>query len=417
MVVGWFTGLAIFFDDYANCLLVGNTLRPFTDKLKISREKLSYIVDSTAAPITSVALISTWVGYQLGLLEELIGKDENAYDWFLNMLPYGFYSFFTIFFVFAIAVSCRDFGPMLKAEIRAQSGKVLRDGAKPLMDKELTEMSPVSDTNSHWSLAVFPIVGVILIVAIGLYVSGSASAGSDAGLRTIIASADSYAVLLWAAFGGSLIAAFYALARKNLNVSEAMEAWITGCKAMVIAVLILVLAWTIGDICKDYLQTGPWVIGQWVPSAHWIPAMTFVLCAVIAMATGSSFSTMAIVIPIAGPMAFAATAEVGFDPEIGESIRLATLSAVLGGAVFGDHCSPISDTTIMSSMSCAADHIDHVRTQAPYAITCGLTAILAGYIPAGFGVSPWVSMPIGMLAMAALIRFYGKRADEARNAS
>ncbi|MBL4632872.1 MAG: Na+/H+ antiporter NhaC family protein [Kofleriaceae bacterium] len=365
-----------------------------------------------------MALISTWVGYQLGLLEKVIGKDQNAYDFFLNMLPYSFYSFFTIFFVFYIATSCRDFGPMLAAEVRAQSGEVLRVGAKPLMDKELTEMSPTNDRESHWTLAVVPILGVILIVAVGLYISGSASVGSDAGLRKIIAAADSYAVLLWAAFGGSLIAAVYALARRNLNMEEAMEAWITGCKAMVIAVLILVLAWTIGDICKDYLQTGPWVIGQWVPSASWLPTMTFVLCAVIALATGSSFSTMAIVIPIAGPMAWAATGGEGFDPALADSIRFATLSAVLGGAVFGDHCSPISDTTIMSSMSCAADHIDHVRTQAPYALTCGLTAILAGYLPAGFGVSPWISLPVGMLAMAVLIRFYGKRAeDEVKNAS
>ncbi len=414
MVMGWFTGLVIFFDDYANCLLVGNTLRPFTDKLNISREKLSYIVDSTAAPITSVALISTWVGYQLGLIGDLADQSGiSSYDLFLRMLPYGFYSFFTIFFVLTIAVSCRDFGPMLKAERRAAKGKVLRDGAKPLMDKELTEMEPATGKNPHWSLAVLPIASVILIVAIGLYVSGADAVGYDAGIRKIIASADSYAVLLWAAFGGSLVAALYALARKNLRVGEAMEAWITGCKAMVIAVLILVLAWTIGDMCKEFLQTGPWVISQFSPSPHWIPAMTFVLCAVIALATGSSFSTMAIVIPIAGPMAWAATGDAsGLDPVVGESIRLATLSAVLGGAVFGDHCSPISDTTIMSSMSCASDHIDHVRTQAPYALTCGFAAIVFGYIPAGYGVSPWLSLPVGIVALVALIRFYGKTVEE-----
>jgi len=413
MVMGWLTGMVVFFDDYANCLLVGNTLRPFTDKLKISREKLSYIVDSTAAPITSVALISTWVGYQLGLIEDLAGPNSSAYDLFLNMLPYSFYSFFTMFFVLTIAVTCRDFGPMLAAEKRAAGGKVLRDGASPMMDKELTDMEPPSGRTPHWSLAIVPIVSVILIVAIGLYASGVQAVGSDAGLREIIANANSYAVLLWAAFGGSIIAAGYAVAKRNLDVSETVDAWVTGCKAMVIAVLILVLAWTIGDICKVYLQTGPWVISQFSPSPQWIPAMTFVLCAVIALATGSSFSTMAIVIPIAGPMAWAATGDTsGLDPAVGESIRLATLSSVLGGAVFGDHCSPISDTTIMSSMSCASDHIDHVRTQAPYALVCGSAAILFGYIPAGFGVSPLVTLPLGMLALGALVRFYGKPSTE-----
>lgn len=415
MIMGWFTGLIIFFDDYANCLLVGNTLRPFTDKLNISREKLSYIVDSTAAPITSVALISTWVGYQLGLLQDLaVASNTTAYDLFLNMLPYAFYSLFTIFFVLWIAVTCRDYGPMLAAEKRAATGKVLRDGAKPMMDKELTEMEAPEGSNPHWSLAVVPIAAVIFIVGVGLYVSGSDGAPKGAGLREIIANANSYAVLLWAAFGGSLIAALYALVRRNLKVDEAMDAWVSGCKAMVIAVLILVLAWTIGDICKNFLQTGPWVISQFDPSPHWIPTMTFVLCAVIALATGSSFSTMAIVIPIAGPMAWAATGDAsGLDAGVVESIRLATLSAVLGGAVFGDHCSPISDTTIMSSMSCASDHIDHVRTQAPYAMTCGAAAILLGYIPAGYGVSPWISLPIGIAVLFAFVRLVGKHSQEA----
>ena len=413
MVMGWFTGLIVFFDDYANCLLVGNTLRPFTDKLNISREKLSYIVDSTAAPITSVALISTWVGYQLGLLQDLAtASNTTPYDLFLNMLPYSFYSLFTIFFVLFIASTCKDYGPMLKAERRAAKGKVLRDGAQPMMDKELTEMEAPTGRSPHWSLAVVPIASVIIIVAFGLYWSGMNNSGPDAGLREIIANANSYAVLLWAAFGGSIVAASYALIRRNLNMAETMDAWVAGSKAMVIAVLILVLAWTIGDICKTFLQTGPWVISQFDPSPHWIPTMTFVLCAVIALATGSSFSTMAIVIPIAGPMAWAATGDAsGLDAGVIESIRLATLSAVLGGAVFGDHCSPKSDTTIMSSMSCASDHIDHVRTQAPYAMTCGMAAIVLGYIPAGYGVSPWLALPVGIAALFALIWFVGKRAD------
>lgn len=415
LVMTWLTGLVIFFDDYANCLLVGNTVRPFTDKLKISREKLAYMVDSTAAPISTVALVSTWVGYQISLFEtQAEASSTTPYDLFLSMLPYSFYSFFTIFFVLAIAVTCRDFGPMLTAERRAVKGKLLRDGAQPMMDRELTEMADAGAEGSHWSLAVVPIASVILIVSVGLYLSGLASedTGPNAGIRTIIANASSNNVLLWASFGGSLIAVAYSLARRSLSLSESLEAWITGTKAMVIAVLILVLAWSIGDICKDYLQTGPWVLSQFDPSPHWIPAMTFVLCSVIALATGSSFSTMAIVIPIAAPMAWAATGDSsGLDPAVVEGIRLSTLASVLGGAVFGDHCSPISDTTIMSSMSCASDHIDHVRTQAPYALTCGGAAIAFGYLPAGYGVSPWISIPVGVAVLTALVRFYGKKAE------
>jgi Na+/H+ antiporter NhaC len=165
-------------------------------------------------------------------------------------------------------------------------------------------------------------------------------------------------------------------------------------------------------MCKS-LQTGPWILDQVSPSPHWLPVITFIISGVIALATGSSFSTMAIVIPIAGPMAWALTgAGTDIDFDTANAIRHATLAAVLSGAVFGDHCSPISDTTIMSSMSAASDHVDHVRTQAPYATTCALAAAVFGFIPAGYGVSPWISLPLGLGSLAAVVWFLGKRADE-----
>ncbi len=420
MLTAWASGLVVFFDDYANCLLVGNTVRPFTDELRVSREKLAYIVDSTAAPIATVALVSTWVGYQIGIFEDVFADAAfgvtSGYDLFLRMLPYSFYSFFTIGFVFFIAWSRRDFGPMLAAERRAfRDGHLVRPGGQPLMDRELTDMAPADHSRAHWMTAVVPVVAVIVIVVGGLYVSGVTALGAaagDAGLRAIISAADSYAVLLWAAFGGSIAAFVMAFATRTASLSEALEAWISGVKAMVIAVLILVLAWGLGAMCQEQLETGPWLLSQIEPNPHTLPVLTFFVSGVIALATGSSFSTMAIVIPIAGPMAWAVTGDANLDAATLESIRYATLAAILSGAVFGDHCSPISDTSIMSSMSAASDHIDHVRTQAPYALVCAAIAALIGFIPAGFGISPLVTVPLGLAACAACVYGLGKSAED-----
>ncbi|MEM9488036.1 MAG: Na+/H+ antiporter NhaC family protein, partial [Myxococcota bacterium] len=368
LVTSWAAGLVVFFDDYANCLLVGNTVRPFTDKLRISREKLAYIVDSTAAPIATVALISTWVGYQIGLFEGVFGEG-SGYRVFLDQLPYSFYSFFTLAFVLALAITTRDFGPMARAERRAiTTGAVLGDNAQPLMDRELTEMAPANPERSNLLTAVIPVLWVVGAVAIGLYINGMGALGDaeDPSLREIIGSADPYPVLLWASFSGGIVAVIVAMAYRTIDLNGALDAWVSGVKSMVMAVLILVLAWSLGTMCKEHLQTGPWLLSQIQPSVHWLPVITFTLSALIALATGTSYGTMAIVIPIAAPMAVALTGDgSGIAADHAAAIISATLAAVLSGAVYGDHCSPISDTTIISSMSSACDHIDHVRTQAP----------------------------------------------------
>lgn len=418
-LTAWFSGMVVFFDDYANCLLVGNTVRPFTDRLKISREKLAFIVDSTAAPIATVALVSTWVGYQIGLFEDTFGTDAyglagKGYQLFLSIVPYSFYSFFMLAFVGAVAITLRDFGPMARAEQRAfDTGAVVRDGAEPLMDKELTEMEPDDPDKAHWSTAIVPVVSVLMIVLIGLYVNGRDALGDaadGAGLREIIGSSDPYAVLLWASFGGSVIAFAMARARGIMSMKQALSAWVAGAKSMMMAIFILVLAWALGTMCKEYLLTGPWLLDQVAPSPHFLPLITFLVSSVIALSTGSSYSTMAIVIPIAGPMAWALTGvDAGLDPGTVDSIRYATLAAVLSGAVYGDHCSPISDTTIMSSMSAASDHLDHVRTQTPYATLVALVAAFVGFLPAGYGVSPWLTLPVGILLLVAILRFAGRK--------
>jgi Na+/H+ antiporter NhaC len=409
LLTSWAAGLAIFFDDYANCLLVGNTVRPFTDKLRISREKLAYIVDSTAAPIATVAVVSTWIGFQIGELDKVF--DGQGYDLFLSALPYSFYSFLTIAFVFMLSWSTRDFGPMLRAERRAvETGHLFEPGSNPLMDADLTDNQP--ELKAHWLVAVVPVASVVLIVLAGLYITGSAASESGASLREVLGNADPYSVLIWASFGGSFIALAAVMASRRLDLTQGLDAWTAGAKAMTMALMILILAWTIGSICKEHLHTGQWLLSQLSPNPRFMPILTFVIAGAIALATGSSYSTMAIMIPIAGPMAVTSAIESGLPVAEADVILHATLAAILGGAVFGDHCSPISDTTIMSSMASASDHVDHVKTQAPYAFLCAGAACGAGYL--WVGVIPWwASLAIGLVLLAGVLWFFGKKAEGA----
>ncbi len=418
-------GTAIFFDDYANTLLVGNTMRPFTDRLRISREKLAYLVDSTAAPVATVAVISTWVGFEVGLIQDALarqGMPGSGYAFFLRSLPYNFYPFLTLAFVYLVAATGRDFGPMRRAEIRAvERGEVLRPGAQPALDT--TGLAPVESRRgaaSPW-LAAGPILLVIAATIGGLLWSGSRAvlaAGDQPTLRAILNSADSLSVLMWASLAGSLFAALLAAGLRRLTLVGTVEAWLEGARAMLIAMVILVLAWSLGDVCED-LGTGPWLVdvSRGVLSARLLPTFTFLVAAAVSFATGTSWGTMAILMPIIVPLGAALPVAENLGAGSSETVLLAAASAVLAGAVFGDHCSPLSDTTIMSSMASGSDHVDHVRTQLPYAATVAAAAILAGYLPAGFGFSPWLSLPAGILLLGAVLRWAGRRTGPRSEAS
>ncbi len=397
-------GLLIFFDDYANTLLVGNTMRPFTDKLKISREKLSFLVDATAAPIASIALVSTWIGFQNGLIQEgfeSIGLDKDPYVMFIASIPYSFYAFIMLGLIVMTAVRARDFGPMLAAEKRSQeTGKVLRDGATPLAGADLSELEVPVDMAKKWYNAMIPIGLVIFTTIIGLYYNGKAALGITAesmAIHEIIGSANSFTVLMWAAFGGSIVAGIMSLSQKLMTLQETVDAYLNGIKSMVYAMIILVLAWSLGSIAAD-LSTANYVlhVTRGLFSPNLLPAMTFIVAALIGFSTGTSWGTMAILTPIVIPMAYHLPIEAGIEASLQSSILLGTIAAVLSGACFGDHCSPISDTTILSSMASGADHIDHVKTQLPYALLAAGVAVVAGYIPAGYGMNPWYSIGLGI---------------------
>ncbi|MFQ6617449.1 MAG: Na+/H+ antiporter NhaC family protein [Fidelibacterota bacterium] len=417
----WAMGILIFFDDYANTLLVGNTMRAFTDKLRISREKLSYIVDSTAAPVASIALISTWIGFELGLIQDAFADmnlQRGVYITFVQTIPYRFYSIFTLVFIFFISAYSRDFGPMLKAERRARStGKYIRDGAMPLSDEAMEKIDLPPDMPRRWYNALIPIFSVIIITILGLYINGRvklAERASTAPLYEIFGAADSFSVLMWAAFGGSIVAGVLSVSQKLLSLRSTISSWISGIKSMIIAPAILILAWSIGKICSD-LNTAGYVVSitKGILSPHMLPVLTFIIAASISFATGTSWGTMAILTPIVIPMAFSMGA--GYSEGLRESIFLSTIGAVLAGSTFGDHCSPISDTTILSSMASGSDHIDHVKTQIPYAIFTASLGLIIGYLPAGFGINPVISLVAGVIVMFILVQFFSRNMIEPSN--
>lgn len=416
-------GLIIFFDDYANTLLVGNTMRPVTDRLRVSREKLSYLVDSTAAPVATVAVLSTWVGYQVGLIGdglEGIGRSSNeAYATFVSSIPYAAYSWFALALVFWLILQRRDFGPMYAAEHRARvEGKVLGPDARPLADDigETLDPEPGAPRRAH--LALLPILVVLLTTVIGLWADGRArlldSSGpaglSEQGLRDVFSAADPASALLWAVVLGSVVAIALSVGERLIPVATAMDAWISGVKAMVPALAILILAWSIGDVCEE-LGTADVVVGAATGhlSARLVPTVTFLVAAFLGFSTGTSWGTMAILMPIVIPLATHLPAASGVGPGAAGTIFVASIASVLSGSVFGDHCSPISDTTIMSSMASGSDHVDHVRTQLPYAAMAGLMAVLFGTLPAGFGIAAGWTLPVGVLFLGVMVRLIGRR--------
>jgi len=410
MLATWMGGLVIFFDDYANSLLIGNMLRPLTDKLRISREKLSYIVDATAAPVASLAL-STWIGTEISLMQDAysgIDPSVSGMALFIGTIPYRFYSILTIFFVFFICFLNRDFGPMKKAEIRArETGKVLADDAVPLQDYESEEFMK-NMKNGRWYLAAISIVAMIVFIVGFIYYSGASVVGVDSPLNDILSNSETSSSLMSGPIIGILV--FWVIGGRLFKLNEIIDTLIQGAKTVLIAVFILTLAWSIGLVCRE-IGTATFLISLFGDkiSPVFLPAMTFVLSAITAFATGTSWGTMAIMFPIIVPLVHHVLGVHEVSPEISSSILYGTMGSILAGACLGDHSSPISDTTLFSSMASASDHIHHVKTQIPYALSAGAVSIFAGYIPIAMGVHWSISLIVGILMCFLIVRFVGKK--------
>lgn len=387
----WLGGIVIFIDDYANSAFIGNLFRPLSDKYYVSREKLSYIVDSTAAPVSSIFLISTWIGYQVGLIGDSLPEGINVSPYFLwlRSIPYSFYSILAIIMVGIIAYTGRDFGPMLKAEYRAKTEhKLWAEGARPLAG---TSELKVADNASPKPINLW--LPIILLVLLSFYFMWASGGGSEAeSFSQAISDADAMFSILLATLIAFFVAIVMYLIQRIATVAEIMDSFLNGSRMMVYATLILISAWSIKGIC-DELGTAPYIVNalEGVLSPIILPILTFIISAFIALCTGTSWGTMGIVVPIVIPLGVS----------VGASLPL-VISSVLTGAVMGDHCSPISDTTVMSSTFAGSDHIDHVRTQFPYALTVALIAIVC-YFLAGVGIPVIIVLLIGIILLYLLI--------------
>jgi len=415
------TALVVFFDDYANVIIRGNLMRPITDGLRVSREKLAFLTDTGAASVASTVIVSTWVGYEVGLIDqglELIDYPEAGYSVFLRTIPYRFYPIFSFALALAVGFLGRDFGPMRAAEERARRlNQPLRPGSEPATES-LDEDPGVERVSSGlWMGGVFPVLAVLVTAGIAIWLTGTNALAAEGvaayGLREVVTNSDSYVSLLWASVAGCVTGIVLAVARRILTLGAAIGAWIAGLKSMVLAIVILVLAWCIGDVTAE-LHAAQYLVQvlQNVLNPSLLPTLTFVVAGVMAFATGTSWATMAVLMPLVIPLSHALAQNAGLAVAVSDPILMGVVGAVLAGAVFGDHCSPISDTTVLSSMASACDHLDHVKTQLPYALSAAGIAIVLGILPTSFGVSPGIALIVGIAAAVLVVRLVGTRIEE-----
>jgi len=426
-IITWFLGLLIFFDDYANALIVGPIMRPVSDKMKISRERLAFVIDATAAPIAGIALISTWIGYEVGLINDAyqsIGMNVNAYGVFLQTIPYRFYNILMLVFVLVTSMTLREFGPMKKAQERSRdTHELIAKGSH--LDSDEEELEVVAKGKpSIWN-ALIPIGSLILFSFIGFYTNGrSAILASDntsliqtienspfsfVTLREVFGASDASVVLFQAALIASIIALVMGVLQGHFSFSKGIDIWVNGMKTLMITGVVLLLAWSLSGVMgelgtADYLVS---LLSDTMP-AFLLPTVIFLLGAIISFATGTSYGTMGILMPLAIPLATA------MQPGDANFVVMSA-GAVLTGAIFGDHSSPISDTTILSSMGAGSNLLDHVKTQLPYALVVAGISILFGYIPSAFGMSVMLVLPIALIAVVAVIFIFGKKIDTTDN--
>ncbi len=353
--LAWFLGFIIFIESSICVLVSGAVTRPIFDRLKISREKLSYILDSTSAPKCVLIPLNAWGAFVISLL--ISQGVENPVRVFVSSMPFNFYAILAIVIVLIIVLTEKDFGPMKRAEHRVRTeNKLLRDGAEPLISTEVTQMEAKEGIPPRALNMILPVVTMVVMMPIVLLITGEGNLMEGSG---------SVSVLL-AVIAGLVAGALAYGVQEIMNLKEIAYNFIKGVKGLIPLASLMILAFAIGDVC-DALGTGPFVAqaAKSTLNPGVIPAVVFLVSCFIAFSTGTSWGTFAIMIPIAVPMVNI----IGLHPGL-------TIAAVLGGGVFGDHCSPISDTTIISSMASATDHIDHVRTQLPYALTAAGISVL-----------------------------------------
>lgn len=398
----FFLGVLIFVDDYFNCLTVGSVMRPITDKHNISRSKLAYLIDSTAAPICIIAPISSWAAAVSGTVEGV-----NGISLFINTIPYNLYAFLTILMVIFISASDTDYGPMKIHEDNAKNGDIFttQNNTYEQDAQPVTERGRVIDL-------ILPVAVLIVLCVVGMIYTGGFFSGTD--FVTAFANCDAAYGLSLGSISALIVIIAYYMLRRVLKFNECMDSIAAGFKQMVPAILILTFAWTLKTM-TNHLEAGAFVSGV-VQSATalsvLLPVILFVVAIGLAFATGTSWGTFGILIPIVTSVFESELANVSQTGEI-PSMVIICISACLAGAVCGDHCSPISDTTIMASTGAQCDHVNHVSTQLPYALTVAAVCVV-GYLLSGFVHNVFIVLGFSlalMLAVLFAIRFFVKRKE------
>ena len=399
-------GILCFIDDYTNAIIVGSMMQPITDRFRVSREKLAFLVDATSAPIAGLAVISTWIAYEVGLLTQIteeLNIDKSGYSLFFDALSFRFYCLLMIAFVFLHILLSRDFGPMKTAEDLAKNAP--DENNQNGLSQQTSEPAEIAveQQSSRAIKALIPLGGLILFHISGIWIDGGGPAMLRQGgsllswiyWRDVISAAENtHLILDYAAFFGLALALLCSRLFGNLCLPVISNCFKRGIKRAMIPFVILILAWSLKNCC-DSLKTGEFLTAILAGrvSPHWFPPAVFLVASVTSFATGTSYGTMAILIPTAIPVAFA------LDGDTYGLTTMISLGAVLDGAIFGDHCSPISDTTIMSSIASSCDLMQHVRTQLPYSLFVAGLALFCSYLPSAFGIAPGWSFVVAISVM------------------
>lgn len=377
-------GVLIFIDDYFNCLTVGSVMRPVTDKFKVSRAKLAYLIDATAAPVCIIAPISSWAAAVTGFVE-----GEDGFSIFIQAIPYNFYAILTIMMMIGMVLMKVEFGSMKTHELNAVKGDLFTTPGRPYE----TAKDEMAQTKGKVMDLLIPIIALIVCCVLGMLYTGGFFSGTD--FVTAFSASDASLGLTYGSFFGMIITIVLYQIRRVLKFSDCMACIPEGFKAMVPAILILTFAWTLKAM-TDSLGADVYVAGLVEVSAgsllNFLPAIIFVVGCLLAFATGTSWGTFGILIPIV----------VAVFENTNPQLMIISISACMAGAVCGDHCSPISDTTIMASAGAQCEHVNHVSTQLPYAVTAAAVSFVT-YIIAGFVQSPLVSLPAGILLMLGVL--------------
>ncbi|MBX9851019.1 MAG: Na+/H+ antiporter NhaC family protein [Cytophagaceae bacterium] len=450
-LTAFFMSLGIFYDNYANTLIVGNTMRPVTDKYKVSREKLAFIVHGTAASVTSIAFVTTWIGAELGYINDAIanlGIEERTYSLFLKSLQFAFYPVLMLFFIFFLIFLKKDYGPMNRAEVERRNAGVINENQDTKEKEEIEEdiklLKPQEEGKQRWLNAFIPVMAVIVIAFAGLLITGAKNSYVQllhSGIKihyysfsevwdnlnvlhkdksdnvfhkigVLIGNSDFYIPLLWSAFAGVSCAVLLTIVQKRNKIRVVMESMVHGFRMVLSAVIILVFAWALAEVIED-LHTSDYIstlISSKFIYPQFLPAIIFILAGLFSFATGSVWGTMAILYPLLLPVTWILCVSTGFELKSSQEILYAVTAAIITGSTFGNHCSPISDTTIVSSISSDCDHVTHIKTQLPYALTvAGISFLLFLFMLTGLHWA--INYLLGIALIFVIVKYLGKTTE------